>query len=106
MYARPRPYGVHVGPIGRSDLDRSAGGCAQFLITASSVMELASRAGELFAGSKVEDKRHLLSLLVSNLELEGEKLHFKLKAPFDAIAGCSKNNIWLLRSGSNRRPIR
>ncbi len=73
-----------------------------FLITASYVLELASRASSLFKqSSEVEQKRRIITLVLSNLKLEGEKLVFNLKAPFDAIAECSNNDKWLRRQGSN-----
>lgn len=76
----------------------------EFIADASTVLELASRAPQLFMSSNVADKRRLLNFVVSNLELDGENLLIKLKAPFDAIAECSQNDDWLRRSGSNRRP--
>ena len=80
----------------------------KFMITASYVLGIASRAKELFSiqGSKVEPKQALVQFVLSNLKLEGSKLTFNLKTPFDVIAGCSENKNWLRRSGSNRRPIR
>jgi site-specific DNA recombinase len=83
-------------------------GNEQFVISASKILQVASTASELFMAQSttLSQKRALIKFVLSNLKLEGEKLVFNLKAPFDAIAECSKNNSWLLRSGSNRRPIR
>lgn len=64
-----------------------------FLISISYLLELAYEAAELFElpndSSKVPLKRQLLSFLLSNLKLEGEKLLFELKSPFDVLYQCS-----------------
>lgn len=79
----------------------------QFLVSASYILSLANRVAELFEAdsSEVEQKRTLISYVLSNLELKGEKLSYNLKEPFDALVGLSQNNNWLRRSDSNRRPI-
>lgn len=81
-----------------------------FLINASYLLELADRTAELFAlpddSSKVPLKRQLLSFLLSNLKLEGEKLLFTLKEPFNVLYQASTSQNWLRRSDSNRRPMR
>jgi site-specific DNA recombinase len=86
-------------------LEDHSEGDKQFLINASYILELANRAGELFESSEVSQKRQLIEMVLSNLKLEGEKLVYNLKAPFDAIAECSQNDSWLRRPDSNRRPI-
>lgn len=77
-----------------------------FLINSSYLLELAHCAINLFnsESSEVESKRQLLNFLLSNCTLEGDKLLFDLKPPFDAIYQANKNQIWLRRSDSNRRP--
>lgn len=76
----------------------------EFIITTSYLLELASRASELFESSKEEQKRKLLNILLSNSKLEGEKLVFNLKTPFDVIARCSKSSNWLPGLDSNQQP--
>jgi site-specific DNA recombinase len=82
-------------------------GDKRFVISASKILAVASNASELFLAesTNLSQRRQLLQFVLSNLKLEGDKLLFNLKAPFDAIAECSENNSWLRRSGSNRRPI-
>lgn len=75
-----------------------------FLINASYLLELSNRAAELFESSKEQEKRQLLNFLLSNCTLKGDILLFNLKPPFDAIYQANKNQIWLRRSDSNRRP--
>jgi hypothetical protein len=54
-------------------------------LTVSYLLEIANRAHELFAGSKVDQKRKLLSLVLSNLRLSQKKLVFIVSEPFNAI---------------------
>lgn len=68
-----------------------------FVVTASYILDVASRANELFdaESSKVGQKRYLINFVLSNLQLDGEKLLFNLKEPFDAIAAMTKSGNWL-----------
>lgn len=79
-----------------------------FVTTASYILDVASRANELFdaESTKVAQKRYLIDFVLANLKLEGEKLLFNLKEPFDAIAMMSKSQSWLRRPDSNRQPWR
>ena len=56
-----------------------------FHITATTVLNLASRVRQLFESSEVEEKRQLLNFVVQNLRLEGEKLVYTLREPFSMI---------------------
>ena len=64
----------------------------QYLLNAGYILQLSQRAGELSESSKMEEKRQIMGLVLSNLQLEGKKLHFELKTPFDVFVGCKKNN--------------
>lgn len=77
-----------------------------FIITVSYLLDIASRARDLFLSSKVDQKRKLISFVLSNLSLEGKKLVYNLKEPFDAILQANKSKIWLPGPDSNRRPKR
>lgn len=59
-----------------------------FTETLINALKLASGASEAFKGSNLEDKRELINLVFSNLELKGQKLEFKLRPPFDAFGNC------------------
>lgn len=89
-------------------LEAHTSGDKAFVIGASYILDVCSRAVELFEAesSKVEQKRYLIDFIVSNMKLDGEKLVFNLKEPFDAIAGLSKTKNWLRGLGSNQRPSR
>ncbi len=66
----------------------------EFGITVSYLMELASKAYKLFESSKVEQKHRILKLLLSKITLEGEKLYFKVKSPFEAIINAKERCFW------------
>jgi len=66
-----------------------------FYITASTVLDLSSRALEIFKSSEVNEKRALLNFLLQNCVLNGRKLLFELKTPFDVIAQHTKTQDWL-----------
>ena len=66
-----------------------------FHITAATVLNLSSRALEIFKSSEVTEKRALLKFLLQNCILNGRKLLFELKTPFDVIAQYGKTQNWL-----------
>jgi len=66
-----------------------------FYITAATVLDLSSRALEIFKSSEVTEKRALLKFLLQNCVLSGRKLLFELKTPFDVIAQYGKTQEWL-----------
>ena len=78
----------------------------KFEIALTTLLDVASRANELFEFSKPEQKRQLINFIFSNLKLEGKKLVFNLKMPFDQMALLSKSQNWLRGSDSNRQPSR
>jgi hypothetical protein len=68
-----------------------------FALTVTNLLNLASRASELFESSKVDQKRQLISFVVSNLRLNGKKVLYDLKKPFEALVACSESSEWLHR---------
>ena len=85
--------------------DHSAGDKA-FVIGASYLLDVCSRAVELFdaESTKVEQKRYLIDFILSNATLDGKKLHFTLKEPFETVITLSKTNSWYTRQDSNLWP--
>ncbi|MDP3012443.1 MAG: hypothetical protein Q8N27_06960, partial [Candidatus Hydromicrobium sp.] len=67
----------------------------KFGITVNYLLNLASRAYELFESSKTEQKRQLISFLLSNLQLKGKTLLYDVNKPFDAILNANKCSDWL-----------
>ena len=65
----------------------------KFNISLLTVLDLAKNAYGLFESSQIEEKRQLLNFITTNLTMEGKKLHFTYKKPFDMLAkgyDCSK----------------
>ena len=65
-----------------------------FVSTIESVFLVVSKAGELFKSSKVEQKRALLNLLLSNCTLKGGTLRYSLNKPFDMLVNLTTNEKW------------
>lgn len=65
-----------------------------FAITVQYLLDLCSKAHELFKSSKAEQKRQLINFVLSNLEIDGERLHYGLNKPFDVIAQSCKSSEW------------
>ena len=79
-----------------SQIEEHSDGDKAFVIGASYILEVCSRAVELFDAETtiLEQKRYLIDFTLSNLTLEGKTLHFNLLEPFDAIAECAKSRNW------------
>ena len=65
-----------------------------YYTTVTSLVELANRAGELFASSKADEKRQLLNLVLSNLRVKGKKILYDVQKPFDTIIECNDSLSW------------
>jgi len=50
---------------------------------------------EIFKSSEISEKRALLKFLLQKYALNGRKLLFELKTPFDVIAQYGKTQDWL-----------
>lgn len=75
-----------------------------YYITAKYILDLSTRAYDLFVSSEVEEKRQLIKLILSNLKLSGKKLVYIAEKPFDLILNCSENLEWCAWLESNQRP--
>ena len=73
-----------------------------FRTTLESLISVASRAGEIFERSKLEQKRQLLAFVFSNLSLRGKKLEFSLRSPFDLMVNRQGHAGWLGDLDSNQ----
>ena len=58
---------------------------------------------EIFDRSTTNEKRQLMGYLFSNLELEGSKLRYALKTPFNLFINLDGYKEWLPGSDSNQR---
>ncbi len=66
-----------------------------YYIQLGRLLDLASRAHELFTRSKVDQKRRLLQSLLSNLTLSGKKLSISLQEPYNLIFEHASRSQWL-----------
>jgi site-specific DNA recombinase len=60
----------------------------EFYLTANMVLSIAKRALPIFESSEPTEKRQFLGFLLQNCELNGNKLVFSLRSPFNLIANC------------------
>ena len=73
-------------------------------VTAGTVLNLAKRALEIFESSEVLEKRTLLNYLLQNSQVNGKKLEFTLRSPFDKVLATSYRPSGLRRLDSNQGP--
>ena len=57
----------------------------KFSIAISTILSLGNNAYQIFQSSKVETKREILHLLLSNLKLQDRRISYNLRKPFDLI---------------------
>lgn len=87
MQMKERQYELNAELSAHTKADES------FNITVSTLLDLASRAYELFESSKVAQKRALINFTLSNLRLNGATLEYEKKKPFSLFgktASCTE----------------
>ena len=75
----------------------------EFYDNIQSVMEIARNAPLTFLSSKIDKRRALLTLVLSNLTLHDDQLRWEYKKPFDIMHQTAKNQTWLGWRDSNPR---
>lgn len=85
-------------------LERHHAGDEQFRIAVTTLVTLASKAAELFDRSQTDEKRQLIGYMFSNLKLEGGKLRYALKKPFNLFVDLASYKEWLPDQDSNLGP--
>lgn len=65
-----------------------------YYITAKYILDLTNRAYDLFKSSEVDEKRQLIKLILSNLQVDGENIVYEAQKPFDLILNCSERQAW------------
>ena len=69
------------------------------------VLNLASNSHQIFRLSINEKKRRFINLVVSTVKLNGQKLGYTLRPPFDMFVKLPKNEEWRTRKDSNPQPL-
>ena len=67
----------------------------EYYLTSEYVLQLATRAYDLFRSFEAEEKRQLLKLMLQNLELDGQRAEFEVEKPFDKVFACTSRQTWL-----------
>ena len=81
--------------------ERSDKADRRFYITIGYLLEIFQRAEKLFEVADVSEKSQIVSLILSNLQLDGKNLIFNLKEPFDKLVSSSKGSYgwgWGIRT--------
>ncbi len=73
-----------------------------YYMTASYILNLASRAEELFISANMEEKRDLINLAFQNFSLNGKNVEVAIKKPFDTIIEYASCTTWLPSLDSNQ----
>ena len=71
-------------------LERLTKADEKFSIAVATILSLGNNAYQIFQSSKVETKREILHLLLSNLKLQDRKISYTLRKPYDYIRSLNK----------------
>ena len=66
-----------------------------FYTTAGYLLAMFECSERLFEVASIDEKREIVSLLLSNLRLDGKNFTFNLKEPFATLISQSKGSSWL-----------
>ena len=66
------------------------------------MLALTKRAYELFISSEVEERRQLIKLVLSNVELTDGNIVYKAYKPFDLILNSTDRRLWRQSRGTLR----
>lgn len=75
-----------------------------FKLTLSRVFSISRRASNIFTRSEPQEKRALLNFLLQNPTVDGKKLDFTLRKPFNLVLELATNPNWLREQDSNLQP--
>ena len=87
------------------DISRNNGGDSDFKMAISGIVALLSKSPQLFQSSNIAEKRALLGLVFSNLELKGPTLGFTLRKPLDQFVNVPNGQEWCPGEDSNFHDI-
>lgn len=73
-----------------------------YYITAQYLLTLANKAYDLFKSSKVEERRLLIKMVLSNLTVEGKEVRYNAIKPYDTILYYADRQAWLPRLDSDQ----
>lgn len=73
------------------ELDEHTKADHEYHIHVATVLHLAQKTKEIFKSSEVHEKRAILNFLLQNPKVEGKKLNYSLKIPFNSILELAEN---------------
>lgn len=73
----------------------------EFAITAGYLLDLSFRAYELFESAEIDEKRKIINLVFPNFYLNGAKLEYTIRKPFDLFIKTASYTTTLGRKDSN-----
>jgi hypothetical protein len=76
----------------------------EYYITTARLVELGSRSAEIFSRSKPMEKRALINFVLQNGTIDGEKLRYEAKFPFNLVLKYAPHSEWLPGLDSNQQP--
>jgi|SRR5579871_1105415 len=76
------------------DINRANGGDSDFKMAICGILALLSKSPKIFESSNLAEKRTLLGLVFSNLELKGTTLRFSLRKPLDQFVDMPNCLAW------------
>lgn len=74
--------------IAKDKMDR----VENFYVTAGYIVQLAKHSSELFKRSELEDRKLLITTVLSSITWDGEKLHYDYIFPFNLLADVQKSS--------------
>ena len=86
-------------------IQNHTGADENYYVTVSAVLNLAKNALSLFESSDAFQKRAILNLILQNSTVNGKKVTFTMRSPFNTILQLTNQPMGLPRQGSNLRPI-
>jgi len=72
-------------------------------MTTSHLLEIDSRSSDIFSRSKPHEKRALLNFVLQNRTLDGEKVRYTAKFPFNVVLKYAPRSEWLPGLDSNQQ---
>lgn len=85
----------------RTKISKHADADEDFAITVEYILDIASRSYELFKSSGIDKKRRILNLVFPNFFLNGSKLEYTIRSPFNMLVNRASYPIKLGRKDSN-----
>ena len=85
----------------RTKISKHADADEDFAITVEYILDIASRTYELFKSSGIDKKRRILNLVFPNFFLNGSKLEYTIRSPFNMLVNRASYPIKLGRKDSN-----